>query len=59
MFEKQHHKIKQTSFYLDHLKIPMVENRRYLGVTISTKNSDLDLKRQMKKISAKGNATYC
>ena len=27
----------------------MVENCRYLGITISTKNSDLDLKRQMKK----------
>ena len=27
----------------------MVENCRYLGITIFTKNSDLDLKRQMKK----------
>ena len=42
-------KIKQPSFYLDHLKIPIVENCRYLGITISTKNTDLDLKRQMKK----------
>ena len=42
-------KIKQPSFNLDHLKIPMVENCRYLGITIPTKNSDLDLKRQIKK----------
>ena len=49
-------KIKQPSFYhfyhfyhFDHLEISMAENCRYLGITISTKNSDLDLKRQMKK----------
>ena len=33
----------------------MVENFRYLGITISTKTSDLDLKRQMKKIHANPN----
>ena len=33
----------------------MVENCRYLGITISTKNSDLDLKRQMRKIYANAN----
>ena len=36
-------KIRQPSFYLDHLKNPIFENCRYLGITISTKNSDLDL----------------
>ena len=45
-------KFKQPSFYLAHLKIPIVENCKYLGITISTKNSDHDLKRQMKKIYA-------
>ena len=30
-------KIKQPSFYLAHLKIPIVENCKYLGITISTK----------------------
>ena len=33
----------------------MVENCNYLGITISTKNSYLDLKRQMRKIYAKAN----
>ena len=48
-------KIKQPSFFLNDLTIPMVENCRYLGITISTKNSDLDLKRQMRKIYANAN----
>ena len=48
-------KIKQPSFHLAHLKIPKVENYKYLGITISTKNSDLDLKRQMRKIYANVN----
>ena len=30
-------KIKQLSFYLAQLKIPIVENCKYLGITISTK----------------------
>ena len=42
-------------FFLNDLKIPMVENCRYIGITISTKNSDLDLKRQMRKIYANAN----
>ena len=33
----------------------MVENCRYLGIGISTKNSDLDLQRQTKKIYANAN----
>ena len=37
------------------LKIPIVENCKYLEITISTKNSDLDLKRQMRKIYANAN----
>ena len=46
-------KYKQPSFYLTHLKIPIVENSKYLGIT--TKNSDLGLKRQMRKIYANAN----
>ena len=34
-------KIKPSSFYLAHLKIPIVENCNYLGITISMKNSVL------------------
>ena len=37
------------------IEIPIVENCKYLGITISTKNSDLDLKRQMRKIYANAN----
>ena len=48
-------KIKQPSFYLAHLKIPIVEKCKYLGITIAMKNSDLDLKRQMRKIYATAN----
>ena len=33
----------------------MVEHCRYLGITISTKNSDLDIKRQMRKIHVNAN----
>ena len=34
---------------------PFVEQCRYLGTTISIKNSDLDLKRQMRKMYANAN----
>ena len=42
-------------FFLDQLKIPTVEQCRYLGITISIKNSDLDIKRQMRKMYANVN----
>ena len=45
----------QPSFYLDHLKIPIVENGIYFNITISTKISDLDLKGKWKKIYANAN----
>ena len=45
----------KPSFYLAHLKIPIVENCNYLGITMSTKNSDLDLKKQMRKIYVNAN----
>ena len=41
--------------YVIIIENPIVENRKYLGITISTKNSDLDLKRQMRKIYANAN----
>ena len=55
MFQKQSYKIKQPSFFPNELEIPMVEHCRYLGITISTKNSDLDIKRQMRKIHVNDN----
>ena len=45
----------QPSFFLNELEIPMVEHCGYLGITISTKNSDLDIKRQMRKIHVNAN----
>ena len=37
------------------MKIPTVKQYRYLGITISTQNSDIDLKRQMRKLYANVN----
>ena len=48
-------KIKQPSFYLPHLKIPIVENCKYLGIIIFMENNELDLKWQMRKIYANVN----
>ena len=52
MFQKKELKVNSPSFFLGKSKIPMVEQCRYLGTTISIKNSDLDLKRQMRKMYA-------
>ena len=48
-------KISSPSFYLDLMKIPTVDQCRYLGITISTNNFDVDLKRQMSKLYANVN----
>ena len=48
-------KISLSTFFLDQSKIPLVEQCKYLGTTISIKNSDLDLKRQMRKLYANAN----
>ena len=48
-FKRKDLKISSPIFFLDQSKIPLVEQCRYLGTTISIKNSDLDLKRQMRK----------
>ena len=54
-FKSKAIKIKQPSFFLNELEIPTVEHCRYLGITISTKNNDLDIKRQMRKIHVNAN----
>ena len=54
-FKSKSIEITKPLFVLNLLKIPTVESCRYLGITISTKNSDLDLKRQMRKIYANTN----
>ena len=54
-FKKNTLKVSSSSFYLHHMKIPTVDQCRYLGKTISTNNSDVDLKRQMRKLYANVN----
>ena len=49
-FKKNTLKVSSSSFYLDQMKIPTVDQCRYLDITISTNNSDVDLKRQMRKL---------
>ena len=53
MFQKQ--RLLKLNNHLAHLKIPIIENCKYPKITIYTENSDLDLKRQMKKIYANAN----
>ena len=38
-------KVSSSLFYLDQMKIPTAEQCRYLGITISSNNSDVDLKK--------------
>ena len=56
MFQEKRFKISSPAFFLDQSKIPLVEQYRYLGTTISIKkNSDLDLKHQMRKMYTNAN----
>ena len=41
-FKKNTLKVSTPSFYLEQMKIPTVKQCRYLGITISTQNSDID-----------------
>ena len=54
-FKRKDLKISPPTFFLDQSKIPLVEQCRYLGTTISITNSDLYLKRQMRKMYVNGN----
>ena len=51
-FKQNALKVSSLSFFLDEIKIPTVEQCSYLGVTMSVKNFDLDIKRQMRKMYA-------
>ena len=55
MFQKNTLRVGYSSFFLDQIKIPTVEQCRYLGISISANNSDVDLKRQMRKLYANVN----
>ena len=52
-------KVSSTSFYLDQIKILTVKQCRYFGIiTVSTLNSDFDLKKQMRKLFLRKFSTY-
>ena len=48
-------KFKRSTLHIGQINIPNVTDCRYLGITISVKNCDLDLKRQMRKCYANAN----
>ena len=51
-FKPKHIKFARPCFYLNRLEIPRVDQCKYLGIMICTKNCDIDLKRQMRKFYA-------
>ena len=56
MFQTYRHiKFHAPCFYFNRLEIPRVDQCtcKYLGIMISIKNCDIDIKRQMRKFYAK------
>ena len=51
-FKTKHIKFARPCFYLNRLEFPRVDQCKYLGIMICTKNCDIDLKRQMRKFYA-------
>ena len=51
-FMPRHIKLYAPCFYLNKLEIPKVDQCKYLGIMISIKNCDIDMKRQMRKFYA-------
>ena len=51
-FKPKHIKFARPCFYLNRPEIPRVDQCKYLGIMICTKNCDIDLKRQMRKFYA-------
>ena len=47
-FKSKHIKFHAPCFYLDRLEIPRVDQCKYLGIMISIKKCDIDIKRQMR-----------
>ena len=48
-------KFERPTLYFGQMSIPNVTDCRYLGITISVKNCDLDLKRQKRRFYANTN----
>ena len=57
-FKPKHIKFDRHCFYLNRLEIPRVDQCKYLGIMICTKNCDIDLKRQMRKFYANINSFF-
>ena len=51
-FKPKQIKLYAPCFYLNKLEIPKVDQCKYLGIMISIKNCDIDMKRQMRKFYA-------
>ena len=51
-FKPKHIKFHAPCFYLNRLEIPRLHQCKYLGIMISIKNCDIDIKRQMRKFYA-------
>ena len=51
-FKPKYVKFYAPCFYLNRLEILKVDQCKYLGIMISIKNCDIDLKRQMRKLYA-------
>ena len=51
-FKTKHIKFDRLCFYLNRLELPRVDQCKYLGIMICTKNCDIDLERQMRKFYA-------
>ena len=48
-FKPKHIKFHTTTMYLHKVEMPRVEQCKYLCIMVSTKNCDIDMKRQMRK----------
>ena len=51
-FTLKHIKFHAPTMYLNKLEIPRVDQCKYLGIMVSTKNCDIDMKRQMRTFYA-------
>ena len=51
-FKLKHIKFARPCFYLNQLEIPRVDQCKYLGIMICSKNCDIDLKRHIRKFYA-------
>ena len=51
-FKPNHIKFNSPTMYLNKLEIPRIYQCKYLGITVSNKNCDIDMKRQMGKFYA-------